>query len=94
MVRQGRGITRSPHWPRPNIETKRERIAAVIRAVVRAQAVLRQDPVRATAVMKTLFPPVEAELMGHILARDAEFYQPSIATEAIDERPEDKKKAN
>jgi NitT/TauT family transport system substrate-binding protein len=67
-----------------NIATQRERIAAVIRAVVRAQAVLRQDPVRATAVMKTLFPPVEAELMGHILVRDAEFYQPSIATEAIE----------
>jgi ABC-type nitrate/sulfonate/bicarbonate transport system substrate-binding protein len=67
-----------------NIETKRERIEAVIRVVVRAQSVLRHDPMRATAVTKTLFPPVEAELMGHILARDAEFYQPSIATGAIE----------
>jgi ABC-type nitrate/sulfonate/bicarbonate transport system substrate-binding protein len=58
-----------------NIETKRERIEAVIRAVVRAHSVLRLDPLRVTAVTKKLFPPVEAELMGQILARDAEFYQ-------------------
>jgi hypothetical protein len=32
-----------------------------------------------------LFPAVEAELMGQILARDAEFYQPSITMEAITE---------
>jgi ABC-type nitrate/sulfonate/bicarbonate transport system substrate-binding protein len=68
-----------------NIETKRERIEAVIRAVVRAQSVLRQDPLRATEVTRKLFPPVEAELMGQILARDAEFYQPSISTKAIEE---------
>jgi hypothetical protein len=30
------------------------------------------------------FPPVEPELMGQILARDAEFYRPSISMEAID----------
>ncbi len=68
-----------------NIETKRERVEAVIRAIVRAQSVLRQDPSRVTAVTKKLFPPVEAELMGQILARDAEFYQPLISTEAIEE---------
>jgi ABC-type nitrate/sulfonate/bicarbonate transport system substrate-binding protein len=67
-----------------NIATKRECIEAVIRAVVRAQSMLRQDPLRATAVTKKLFPPVEAELLGQILARDAQFYQPSIATEAIE----------
>jgi NitT/TauT family transport system substrate-binding protein len=68
-----------------NIETEPERIEAVIRAVVRAQAVIRQDPLQATEVARKLFPPVEAELMGQILARDAEFYRPSISMEAIDE---------
>jgi NitT/TauT family transport system substrate-binding protein len=68
-----------------NIETKPERIEAVIRAVVRAQAVLRQDPLRATEVARKLFPRVEAELMGQILARDGEFYRPSISMEAIKE---------
>ena len=68
-----------------NIETQPERIEAVIRAVVRAQSVLRHDPLRATEVARQLFPPVEAGLMGQILARDAEFYQPSISTAAIEE---------
>jgi NitT/TauT family transport system substrate-binding protein len=68
-----------------NIETKPERIEAVIRGVVRAQSVIRQDPVRATEVARKLFPAVEAELMGQILARDAEFYRPTISMEAITE---------
>jgi ABC-type nitrate/sulfonate/bicarbonate transport system substrate-binding protein len=68
-----------------NIETQPERIEAVIRAVVHAQSVLRHDPLRATEVARKLFPAVEASLMGQILARDAEFYQPSISTAAIEE---------
>jgi ABC-type nitrate/sulfonate/bicarbonate transport system substrate-binding protein len=68
-----------------NIETEPERIEAVIRGVVRAQSVIRQDPVRATEVARKLFPVVEAELMGQILARDAEFYRPAISMEAIQE---------
>ena len=67
-----------------NIETKPERIEAVIRALGRAQSLIRQDPPRAAEVARKLFPPVEAELMGRILARDAEFYRPSISTDAID----------
>jgi sulfonate transport system substrate-binding protein len=43
-----------------NIETQPERIEAVIRAVVRAQSVLRHDPLRATEVARKLFPAVEA----------------------------------
>ena len=65
------------------IETEPERIEAVIRGVVRAQSVIRQDPSRATEVARKLFPPVEAELMGQILVRDAEFYRPSITVETI-----------
>jgi ABC-type nitrate/sulfonate/bicarbonate transport system substrate-binding protein len=67
------------------IETEPERIEAVIRAIVRAQSVLRQDPLRATEVARKLFPAVEAELMGQVLLRDAEFYRPSISMEAIEE---------
>ena len=68
-----------------SIETKPERIEAVIRAVVRAQSVIREDPGRATEVARKLFTAVEAELMGQILARDAEFYRPAISTDAIKE---------
>ncbi len=57
----------------------------VMRAVVRAQSVIRHDPLRAAEVATKLFPAVEAGLMGQILARDAEFYQPSISTAAIEE---------
>jgi ABC-type nitrate/sulfonate/bicarbonate transport system substrate-binding protein len=67
------------------IEAAPERIEAVIRAVVRAQSVIQQDPPLAAEVARRLFPAVEAELMGQILARDAEFYQPSITMEAITE---------
>jgi ABC-type nitrate/sulfonate/bicarbonate transport system substrate-binding protein len=67
------------------IKTEPERIEAVIRAVVWAQAVIRQDLSRAAQVARKLFPAVEAELMGQILQRDAEFYRPSISMEAIDE---------
>lgn len=68
-----------------NIETDPNRVEAVIRALVRAQSVLRHDPPRATEVGKKLFPPVEAELIGQLVARDAEFYKPSISEEAISE---------
>jgi NitT/TauT family transport system substrate-binding protein len=67
------------------IEAEPERIEAVIRALVRAQSMIRHDPIRAAEVARKLFPPVEAELMGQILPRDAEFYRPSITTDAIDE---------
>jgi hypothetical protein len=53
----------------------------MIQAAVRAQSFLRQDPLRAAEVTQKLFPPIEAEPMGQILTRDAEFYQPSISTE-------------
>ena len=68
-----------------NIETKPDCIESIIRAVVRAQYVIREDPGQATDVARKLFPPVEAELMGQILARDAEFYRPAISTNAIKE---------
>ena len=46
---------------------------------------IREDPLRAVEVATKLFPAVEAGLMGQILARDAEFYQPSISAAAIEE---------
>jgi NitT/TauT family transport system substrate-binding protein len=66
------------------IETEPERIAAVIRALVRAESLIRHQPARAAEVARKLFPPLEAEAMGRILARDGEFYRPSISMEAIE----------
>lgn len=67
------------------IRTEPESVKAVIRAVVRAQSVLRNAPQRATEVGKKSFPPVEAELIGQLVARDAEFYEPSISEQSISE---------
>jgi ABC-type nitrate/sulfonate/bicarbonate transport system substrate-binding protein len=68
-----------------NIETESDCIGAVIRAVVRAQSMLRRVPSRATELAAKLFPALEAGQMNKIVARDAEFYQDSISTEAIKE---------
>jgi sulfonate transport system substrate-binding protein len=67
-----------------NIERNSERIEAVIRAIVRAQSIIRSEPQRAAEVVTRFFPPVEAELMGRILERDADFYRSSISASAID----------
>jgi NitT/TauT family transport system substrate-binding protein len=68
-----------------NIERNPDRIEAVIRAIVRAQSIIRSESQRAAEVVRTLFPATEAELIAQILSRDADFYRPSISIEAIDE---------
>jgi ABC-type nitrate/sulfonate/bicarbonate transport system substrate-binding protein len=67
-----------------NIERNPDRIEAVIRAIVRAQSIIRSEPQRAAEVVRTLFPTTEAELIAQILARDADFYRSSIPASAID----------
>ena len=68
-----------------NIERNPERIEAVVRAIGRAQAIIRQEPQRAAKVTSELFPSTEAELMSQILERDSEFYRPAISRDAITE---------
>ena len=65
------------------IESKRECIEAVVRAMARAQSIIRSDPQRAAEVVRKLFPAPEAELVYQILARDAEFYRADISIQAI-----------
>jgi ABC-type nitrate/sulfonate/bicarbonate transport system substrate-binding protein len=67
-----------------NIERNPDRIEPVIRAIVRAQSIIRSEPQRATEVVRKLFPTTEADLIAQILARDADFYRPSIPATAID----------
>ncbi len=62
--------------------TLRERpelAGAAISAVKKAQAALKEDPGRATAIGRRLFPPVEAELIAELIRRDAAYYQPGIS---------------
>jgi NitT/TauT family transport system substrate-binding protein len=65
------------------VEQEPETVAAAIRAVVRAQQALREDPTRATEVGKRLFPPMEAELIAELIARDVPFYEPTISEEMV-----------
>ena len=57
---------------------------AGIAAVKAAQATLRQEPARATAVGKKLFPPTEAELIAELVRRDAPFYDAGISGAAVE----------
>jgi NitT/TauT family transport system substrate-binding protein len=58
-------------------------VEGVIRAVVRAQALLRADPARARDVGARLFPPLEVELIDQVIRRDVVFYDASVTQEAF-----------
>jgi len=60
-----------------------ERIAAMVRAVVKAQKALREDPGRAAEVGKRRFPPDAAELIATVVERDIPFYHAAISEEAV-----------
>lgn len=65
------------------IQNSAETIAAVVRAVVLSHAALRNDVSLATLVGRKLFPALEAELIGGLIARDLPFYDASLSTYAI-----------
>lgn len=65
------------------IERDPETVAGAVRAVVRAQKALREDPELATSVGAKLFPSMEAGLIAELIARDAPYYQASISPEAV-----------
>jgi ABC-type nitrate/sulfonate/bicarbonate transport system substrate-binding protein len=58
--------------------------AAAVRARVRAQRLLVEDPSRATAVGKKLFPEAEAGLIAELIRRDAPFYDPAISRRSVE----------
>jgi NitT/TauT family transport system substrate-binding protein len=55
-----------------------EAAAGAVRAVVAAQRALAEQPARATAVGRRLFPPAEAELIAELVRRDAPYYDAAI----------------
>jgi ABC-type nitrate/sulfonate/bicarbonate transport system substrate-binding protein len=65
------------------IERNPERIAAAVRAIVKAQKALRADPGLASEVGRRRFPPAAAELIAPIVERDAPFYDPFIYEDAV-----------
>lgn len=65
------------------IENAPEKVAAVIRAIVASQTVLKKDVTLATAVGRKFFPAEEAELITGIVSRDLPFYDASISERAV-----------
>jgi NitT/TauT family transport system substrate-binding protein len=54
------------------------------KAVQQAQKALREDPSRATAIGRKLFPPAEAAMIAELIRRDASFYDPVISSESVE----------
>lgn len=65
------------------IKQNPEAAAAAVRAIVKTQKALREDPTRATEVGRRLFPPTEAELIAELIRRDLPFYDPTISEEVV-----------
>jgi NitT/TauT family transport system substrate-binding protein len=65
------------------VEGSPETAAAAIRAVVKTQGALREDPTRAAEVGRKLFPPSEAALIVELIRRDLPFYGASISPEFV-----------
>ncbi|OZM77152.1 nitrate ABC transporter substrate-binding protein [Pseudonocardia sp. MH-G8] len=63
------------------IDRRPDAVAAMTRAIVRAQEILRADPGRATEVGERVFPPGEASLIADLVRRDAPYYDPRIDAE-------------
>jgi NitT/TauT family transport system substrate-binding protein len=65
------------------IEKSPEIAEAALRALIDAQAELRADVSKATAVGQRRFPPRETELIAQIVARDLPFYDAAISEKSI-----------
>jgi len=65
------------------IESDSDSVAAAVRAIVKAQKMLRADPQLAAEVGRRKFPPEAAVLIATIVERDAPFYDPVIYEEAV-----------
>jgi len=57
---------------------------AAIQAVRAAHKALKEDPERATAIGKRLFPPTEAALIADLIRRDTPYYQHGISRQTVD----------
>jgi ABC-type nitrate/sulfonate/bicarbonate transport system substrate-binding protein len=65
------------------IATDSDAVAAAVRAIVKAQKMLRADPRLAGEVGRRKFPPEAAALISTIVERDAPFYDAFIYEEAV-----------
>lgn len=89
-VRRGLGPPAAFHYTLPVLVTSDDVVrrdpdmaAAAVRAVVKAQRALKDDVGLATKVGQALFPPSEAALIAHVVARDLPYYDPAISDAAV-----------
>ena len=89
-VRRGDGPTPCFNYTMSTIATtdrliadSPEAAAAAVRAIVRTQEALKQDPGRATDVGRKLFPPSEAGLIAELIRRDLPYYDAAISTDVV-----------
>jgi NitT/TauT family transport system substrate-binding protein len=66
------------------IREKPEAARAARKAVMDAQKALKEDPGRATAIGRKLFPAAEAQIIAELIRRDAPYYDPAIAPQSVD----------
>jgi NitT/TauT family transport system substrate-binding protein len=65
------------------IERSPETAAAAIRAMVKAQAALKENVARATDIGRKLFPPSETDLIAELIRRDLPYYDASISPDFV-----------
>lgn len=65
------------------IREKPDAARAAIKAVQSAQKALKEDPKRATAIGRKLFPPAEAEMIAELIRRDLPFYDSAISEKTV-----------
>lgn len=89
-VRRGDGPEAARYFTFPSLaardrllQEQPDALAAVVRAVVRAQQALAAEPGLATKVARKWFPPAETEIIGDLIARDSPFYQAEIPEDRI-----------
>ena len=90
-ARRGDGPKNAQHYTFPALVTTQEAIderpdavAAAIRALVRAQRALKNDPLLAVTAAKRHFPAAELALIPELIGRDAPYYDPAISRETVD----------
>ena len=90
-ARRGDGPKNARHYTFPalvttqkTIDERPDAVTAAIRAVVRAQRALKNDPSLAAAAAKRHFPAAELALIPELVRRDAPYYDPAISRETVD----------
>lgn len=89
-VRRGDGPAAARHFTFPALITSDRLIAedpaaaeGAVRAIVKTQKALKEDPEKAAPVGEALFPPNEARLIAELIRRDTPYYDATITENVV-----------